>query len=66
MLVKLLTTDEVVNGFGLDRRGQLLSLVQIVQNIDVRDKKDHVLFPTAIGHLEKLLEALHCRAQYIT
>lgn len=60
--VKWLTADEVANGFGLDRLRQLLCFIQIVENIDIRDKKDHVLLSTAIGHPDKILEVLHCRA----
>lgn len=53
--LSLLTSSEEVKGLRLDLRSQLLGFIQIFQYVDVGSKKDHVLLPTAIGHMEKIL-----------
>lgn len=58
----ILTGVEVANGLGLDLCSQLLCFIQVIQNIDVRSKEDHILFSTAVGHLEEVLCVSHGRA----
>ena len=53
--LSLITSSEEPKGFSLDLLSQLLGFIQIFQYVDVGSKKDHVLLPTAIGHMEKVL-----------
>ena len=61
-----LTLLHEANGLGLDGRALLVGLLQVLHDVDVGGKVQHVLLAAAVGHPQQVLQAADGRAHDVT